>query len=204
LFETYLILSIFFFSQQVPFPIQDIYLRMPTDDDEVTELNSSQLPTSQEESTVPPSSPDVSTPSKKKKKPSTPDGTPRRSKRLSSPIDSTPRRSKRVSNPTNSSTRRSPRQKKRKHLDTATVETADTDSSDDSSSTKEVISIVDNVFEIQEEKEFVKTTKRKTKKGQSSPVWTYDYFRVAELIDGWKEKKIGKFPNYTFFAVFNI
>jgi hypothetical protein len=39
------------------------------DDDEVTELNASQLLTSQEESTVPPSSPDVSTPSKKRKNP---------------------------------------------------------------------------------------------------------------------------------------
>jgi hypothetical protein len=44
---------------------------------------------------------------------------------------------------------------------------------------------------IQQEKDYVKLIKRKTKKGQSSPVWTYDYFRIAEMIDGWQAKNIG-------------
>jgi hypothetical protein len=54
------------------------------------------------------------------------------------------------------------------------------------------------MLEIQEEKEFLKVTKTKTKKGQASPVWTFDYFCVAELIDGWKEKNVGKFLLFCF------
>jgi hypothetical protein len=187
-----------FFCKQVPFPIQDIYLRMPPDDDDVTELNSSQLPISQEESTLQPSSPDVSTPVKKKRISNVTDDTPRRSKRISTPTESTPRRSKRISTPTDSTPQKkkkksapdgNPRSKQRKEK-----ETTDTVCSDDSTKQdEEVISIVDDMLEIQEEKEFVKVAKRKTKKGQASPVWTFDYFRVAELVDDWKEKNIGTF-----------
>jgi hypothetical protein len=55
----------YYFCTQVPFPIQDIYLRMPADDNDVPQFSSSQLPNSQEESTIQASSPDVSTPKKK-------------------------------------------------------------------------------------------------------------------------------------------
>jgi hypothetical protein len=61
---------------------------MPVDDDDDTELNSSQLPNLQEESTIQASSADVSMP--KKRNYNATDSTPRRRKRILTPTDSTP------------------------------------------------------------------------------------------------------------------
>lgn len=195
---------------------------MPADDDDATEFNSSQLHNSQEESTVTlqASSPDISTPSKKKAHSTPTKGTPRRNKRISTPPDFTPRRSKRVSTPTKvsaTSTHASPRISKRKTPPPSTSskqkrrkrirqeeedDNEDASKKDDDASKKddvskkgnEVISIEDDALEdIKEEKEYVKLTKRRTKKGQASAIWTYDDFRVGELIDCWEEKKIGKY-----------
>jgi hypothetical protein len=181
---------------------------MPPDDDDVTELNSSQLPISQGESTLHPSSPDVSTPVKKKRILNVTDGTPRRSKRISTPTEITPWRSKQTLTPTDST----PQKKKgnlqlmvtHKAIKKKLRQTTDIFCSDDSTKQdEEAISIADDMLEIQEEKEFAKVTKRKTKKGQASPVWTFDYFCVAELIDDWEEKNIGKFF-YFFTLIFDV
>jgi hypothetical protein len=154
--RSYKCLNLFPFLSQVPFPVTEIFLRMPADDDD-TEFNSSQVPTSQEESTLLPSSPELST--KKKRA-------------VTSPINVTPRRSKRVCGGVQANS-----------LVTDDVVIA----INDDTSVVEV-----DTEDIQQEKHYVKLIKRKTKKGQSSPVWTYDYFRIAELIDGWERKKIGK------------
>jgi hypothetical protein len=77
-----LVYSLLIYPVEVPFPVTDIYLPMPADDDDITELNSSTVPNSQEESIVPPSLPELST--QKKKRVTSPEGTftPRRRKQV--------------------------------------------------------------------------------------------------------------------------
>jgi hypothetical protein len=47
---------------------------------------------------------------------------------------------------------------------------------------------------IKKEKELVKLVKRAVPKvSLTSPVWRYDYFRIAGLVDNWESKNIGMF-----------
>jgi hypothetical protein len=55
---------------------------------------------------------------------------------------------------------------------------------------------------IQQEKQYVKLVRRIGMKGMTSPVWKYDYFRIASLIDNWEEKEIGKICSLQFYPMF--
>jgi hypothetical protein len=155
---------------------------MSSEDDDVVEVSSpGQLPaTSQEESTtIPPSTPHTSSTLRS-------NSTPRRSKRLNSPEIDTPRRSKRL---------------RKEAADSVTCSAVSAIEDDEYSKEFAGKSPEERLVLIKFEKRFVKLVKRKIKKGPSSPVWTFDYFRVAHLIDGWKKKKISK---YSFIWVFLI
>jgi hypothetical protein len=54
---------------------------------------------------------------------------------------------------------------------------------------------------IKDEKDLVKLVKKAGHKiSTASPVWRYDYFRIASLVDDWENKEIGK--EYNFILIF--
>jgi hypothetical protein len=54
---------------------------------------------------------------------------------------------------------------------------------------------------IKDEKYFVKLVKKAGHKiSTASPVWRYDYFRIASLVNDWENKEIGK--DFNFILIF--
>jgi hypothetical protein len=145
----------------VSVPLSYIYIRMAGDNDEVTDLNCNNKAPSQEECDVL-SSPDITL------------TTPRRSPRMHSPPTSVSSQrqntTKRVLPTEESLDQRQIRRVRKDGTHSVTCSTIGKDSTS-SEEDKNTEAEESNLVFIKREKSFVKLSKRKVKKGQTSPIW---------------------------------